>query len=266
MPADDAEQTRLAIVHQAYMPILEGQLTLASIPKSVHRILDVGTGTGDWAIAAAERFPNAEVIATDITTVFQPSSAPPNLFFELDDAQDEWNYAEPFDFIHIRGLMGAFADWGHIYSEADKYLNRGGSLEVADFGMIQLTVEPADSRLRTWNATMKSACERSGSPIDMDHLRRSMFDSTGLSVTKTKTFNVPLGTWCRDARKRVAGKMALIAALEGLEAMSLRLFTRHLNWKEEAVRELCEQVKGEVMAEGAKAWASATFVVARKVL
>ena len=48
--------------------------------------------------------------------------------------------------------------------------------------------------------------------------------------------------------------------------MSLRLFTRYLNWKEEAVRELCEQVKGEVMEEGAKAWAPVAFVVARKIM
>ena len=266
MPADDAEQSRLTIVHQAYLPIFEGHLTLASIPKTVHRILDIGTSTGDWAIAVAERFPNAEVIATDITTAFHPSSAPTNLFFELDDAQDEWNYAEPFDLIHIRGLIGAFADWRHIYSEADKHLKKGGSLEVADFGMIQLTVEPPNSHLSNWNAAMKSACEISGVPVGMEHLKRSMFESTGLSVIKTKTLNVPLGTWSPDARKRVAGKMALIAALEGLEAMSLRLFTRYLNWKEEAVRELCEQVKGEVMEEGAKAWAPVAFVVARKIM
>ena len=266
MPSDHAEQTRLAIVHQAYLPILEGQLTLASIPKTVHRILDIGTSIGDWAIAVAERFPDAEVIATDITTAFQPSSAPPNLFFELDDAQDEWSYTEPFDFIHIRGLMGAFADWHHIYSEAEKHLSEGGSLEVADFGMVQLTNEPPNSYLNIWRTAVRSASERSGVPVDMEHLKRSRFESTGLSVTKTKTLNVPLGIWSPDSRKRVAGKMALIAALEGLEAMSLRLFTRHLNWKGEAVRDLCEHIKGEIMAEGAKAWAPIAFIVARKIM
>ena len=266
MPADEAEQTRLAIAHQAYLAILDGQMTLASIPKTAERILDIGTSTGDWPVAVAERFPKAEVIATDITTAFQPSSAPPNLFLELDDAQDEWTYTDPFDFIHIRGLMGAFADWSHIYAEARKHLKTGGSLEVADFGTIHLSMEPANSYLSIWNGAMKSAAEAAGTPVDLEHLKRPLFEAAGLSVTKAKSFNVPLGAWSPDPRKKVAAKMALIAALEGLEALSLRLFTRHLSWTEDAVRDLCEEVKGEVMAEGAKAWASLTFVAARKIL
>lgn len=266
MPADDVEQTRLAVVHQAYLLILGGQLTLASVPKAAERILDLGTGTGDWAIAIAERFPEAEVTATDIATAFQPSSAPPNLFFEFDDAQDEWTYTDPFDFIHIRGLLGGFANWKHVYTEAQKHLKMGGFLEVADFGMIQLTAESAHSYLNIWNGAMKSAGEAAGTPIDLEHLNRPLFESACLSITKMKSFNVPLGTWSPDPRKKVAGKMALIAALEGLEALSLRLFTRHLHWTADAVRDLCEQVKGEVMGKGARAWAPVTFVVARKIL
>ena len=266
MPADEEEQTRLAIVHQAYLPILDQQLTLASIPRSAKRILDVGTSTGDWAIAVAEKFREAKVIATDITTAFHPSSAPPNLFFELDDAQDEWAYIEPFDFIHIRGLIGAFADWGAVYKEAGKHLKRGGSLEVADFGMIHLTAEPENSYLSIFNGAMKSATEKVGMPVNLQHLKRPMFEDAGLSVVKTKTFEVPLGTWSPDKRRRVAGKMALIAALEGLEAMSLRLLTRHTEMDEESVRDLCSKIKAEVMAEGAKGWVPATFVVARKMM
>ena len=266
MPADEAEQTRLAIVHQAYLPILDGSLTLTTIPRAVRRILDIGTSTADWAIAVAERFPKAEVVATDITSAFQPSSAPPNLFFELDDAQDEWTYAEPFDFIHIRGLMGAFRDWNHIYTEAYRHLRSGGLLEVADFGFISLTVEPPNSSLSVWNSAMRAACERSGTAVDLDHLKRPVFEAAGLSVTKTKTVTVPLGSWADDPRKRVAGKMALIAALEGFEAMSLRLLTRWGRWSAEGVRELCGRVREEVREGGAKPCVVASFTVARKML
>ena len=266
MPADDAEQTRLAVVHQAYLPILDRSLTFGAISRNAERILDVGTGNGDWAIATAERFPEAEIIATDLTTFFQPSSTPENLFYELDDAQDDWTYTDPFDFIHIRGLLGAFSDWPKVYREAAKHLKRGGSIEVADMGLIELTVKPADSQLAVFNKNLESAALKSGAPINFDHLKKSVFDDLGLSVVKTKTFNVPLGTWTPDRRKKVAGKMALIAALEGLEAMSLRLFTRHLEWNEDDVNSLCERVKGEVLNEEAKAWIPVAFVVARKIM
>ena len=266
MPADDAEQTRLAVVHQAFLPILEGQLTLAAIPRNVERILDVGTGTGDWAIAIAERFPEAEIMATDLTSAFQPSNAPENVFFELDDAQDEWTYTDPFDFVHIRGLIGAFTDWSKVYHGAAKHLKRGASLEVADMGLISLTPQPEDSQLAVFNENLQLAARKAGTPINFDHLSRASFEESGLNLVKTKTFNVPLGSALSDRRKKVAAKMGLISALEGLEAMSLRLFTRHLEWIEEDVKNLCERVKAEVLEEGARPSMQICFVVARKIL
>lgn len=266
MPADDTEQTRLAVVHQAYLPILDGNLTLAAIPRNAQYILDLGTGTGEWAMAMAERFTRAEITATDITNVFQPSQAPENVFFELDDAQDEWTYTDQFDFIHIRGLMGAFSDWSKVYMEAGKHMKRGGSLEVADIGPISLTVDRPDSQLDLFNKMVQSAAEKAGTPVDLEHHRRSAFESSGLSVIKTKTFTVPLGTWSPDPRKRVAGKMALISALEGLEATSLRLFTKHLDWSEDEVRSLCEKVKEEILDEALKPTVVVSFVVARKIM
>ena len=266
MPADDAEQTRLAVVHQAYLPILDGNLTVAVIPRNAERILDVGTGTGDWALAVADRFPEAEITATDITPAFHPSSSPPNVFFELEDAFEEWAYDDPFDFIHIRGMMGAFNDWGKVYVEAGKNLKRGGSLEVADMGLIRLTVTPPDSHVDAFNEALQTAARRASFTLDLEHLQRPAFEGSGLNVVKTKSFNVPLGVWSPDPRKKLAGKMALIAVLEGLEAMSLRLLTRHGDMDEKAVKILCEKVREEVQTEGARPWIPVHFVVARKIL
>ena len=263
MPNDSTEQTRLSISYQTYLPILDGQLTLGLIPRTSQRILDVGTGTGNWAIAVAERFPSAEVYATDITSVFHPTNGPPNIFFELDDARDEWTYAEPFDFIHIRELGGAFEDWGKIYNEVARHLKSGGTVEVADHSRIHLTQEPQNSYTSIYNGALESAAEKAGTPLNLDHLKRSAFEGAGLNVTKSKSFDIPLGSWSSDPRKRVAGKMALIAALEGLEAESLRLLTRHMGWTEEGVRDLCGKVTEEVLRPGAKAYVKLQFTVAR---
>lgn len=265
MPCDEKEQTRLAITHQCFTSILNGQLSFQNIPRNARRILDIGTGTGDWAIAVAERFPNAEITATDITC-FQPTDVPPNVFFEIDDAQEEWTYMEPFDFIHIRGLSGAFRDWTTVYQEALKHLQPNGILEVADFDFVQMTDPMPDSYLSIYNGACLSAAERYGSSIGLDHMRKTTLERTGLSFGKSRTFDVPLGTWSSDPRKKVAGKMALISMLEGLEATSLRLLTKHSGFKAEDVRDLCEKVKEELMRPGTRPFVRCQFTVVRKLL
>ena len=266
MPNDEAEQTRLAIAHQAYTLALGDQLTLGLIPRSAKRILDIGTGTGDWAIAVAERFPRAEIIATDITNAFLPPSCPSNVFFELDDAQNEWAYSKPFDFIHMRNLSGAFADWSAVYAEVSKNLRPGGSFEIIDRGFIQFKKETPNSNTSIFNGAIQSAAEKSGRPLDLNHLKKPILGSAGLSVVKTRVFEVPLGTYDPNPQKKVTGKMAMIAALEGLEAVSLRLLTKHLGWKEEDVRELCRKVQEEIRKPDARAFIAVQFVIARKLM
>lgn len=265
LPNDEAEQTRLSIIHQAYLSLLGSQLCMTRIPQDVRRILDIGSGTGEWAIAVSERCPAAEVIAIDITGC-QPTEVPPNLFFEVDDALQEWTYTEPFDFIHIRGLTGAFFDWGSLYSAVKTHLRPGGSLEVADFGPIRLTQDIPDSYLTAFNGAYLSAAEKAGITVGLEHMRKPVLENAGLSVIKSKLFEIPLGTWSPDPRKKIAGKMALISALEGLEAMSLRLLTKELGWKEHDVRNLCTKVQEELMRPDVRAVMPCQFTCARKLM
>lgn len=266
MPNDDEEQTRLAITHQAFLHILgEEELTMARVSQNVERILDIGTGTGDWAVAIGEKYPEAEIIATDIS-VCQSTDVPPNVFFEVDDAREDWTYSEPFDLIHMRGLTGAFRDWAAIYTVVGKHLRPTGHFEIADFGAIALKESIPDSYLSIYNGACQSAAEKAGTPIGLDHLRRTVFASAGLGVVKSRVFDVPLGTWSPDPRKKVAGKMTLISSLEGLEAKSLRLLTRELAMTEEDVRDLCDKVKEELMRPDVRAFVPCQFVVARKLL
>ena len=266
MPNDAPESLRLSIAHQAYLLVLSNQLTLARVPSTATRILDVGTGNGEWAMAVAEKFPDAEVVATDITTAFQPSTGPPNCEFELDDAREEWAYGEAFDFVHMRGMSGAFEDWGKLYAEVAKHLKANGQFEIVDRGPIKLKVERKDSWVSVFNGAVQSAAEKAGRPTGIDHLRKQMFEIAGLSVVKTMNFEVPLGPYEADPMRRVAGKMAMIAALEGLEAVSLRLLTRELGWEKDEVRELCEKVKAEVMDPEVRACVIVQYVVARKLV
>jgi 2-polyprenyl-3-methyl-5-hydroxy-6-metoxy-1,4-benzoquinol methylase len=69
LPTDEKEQDRMDLHHEMFLKLLDGRLHLAPI-KNPHRILDVGTGTGIWAIDMADKYSQAEVIGNDLRYLF----------------------------------------------------------------------------------------------------------------------------------------------------------------------------------------------------
>jgi ubiquinone/menaquinone biosynthesis C-methylase UbiE len=80
----------------------------------------------------ADRYPNVEIIGTDLSPC-QPEWVPPNVRFEIDDAALSWTW-EPneFDFIHIRYIFGAIKDWSALFSEAYRCCVPGGWVQSAE--------------------------------------------------------------------------------------------------------------------------------------
>ncbi|WEW56481.1 hypothetical protein PRK78_001926 [Emydomyces testavorans] len=264
MPNDEIEQTRLSILHQLYLLALDGHLTQIPLPESPSRILDLGSGPGDWAIAIGEEYPEAEIIATDIS-VFDAQSvsiAPPNVYFQIDDAEGKWTFHEPFDFIHVRGLARAIVDWPHLYQQAFDHLKPGGAIQITD-GNLSSTSSPPNSYLNIFISALHSAAEVAGYIPGFEHLRPSALAAAGFEDIRTREIEVPIGTWPTDPKKKTMGKMALIVLLEGLEAMSMRLLTKYTGWKAEDVIDLCEKVKVEIVSSQG-AFGTARVVVARK--
>ena len=56
-PNDEEEQERMDLGHHIYRLVLDGKLHLAPIGDSPNRVLDLGTGTGIWAMDFAEYVP-----------------------------------------------------------------------------------------------------------------------------------------------------------------------------------------------------------------
>jgi SAM-dependent methyltransferase len=254
MPNDEIEQTRLSIVHQIFLLLLHGELTKVPVPAGACRILDVGTGPGDWTLEMAEQYPDAEIVATDIS-VFDSGPARmgmPNVCFQLDNAEDEWTYRDPFDLVHLRGLSGAFRDWSSVYRRAFQHLKPGGYIEIADADpaadAIHVPNAPKDSYGSILIAAMRSAADVAGYPRDGDHLRPRALTAVGFEDVRTSEMTVRVGTGLQDPRERSIGKMALVGLLEGLEARSIRPLTATGNWTPDEVRDLCEKVKTELIA------------------
>ena len=70
-PTLQPELDRLDLKHHIMMLLSDGHLHLAPLanPK---KMLDIGTGTGIWAIQMGDQYPESTVIGTDLSPV-QPS-------------------------------------------------------------------------------------------------------------------------------------------------------------------------------------------------
>lgn len=133
IPNDESEQNRLDLLHHIVKLMLGGELLTAPLLSSPKRVLDVGTGTGIWAIEFADQYPESIVVGTDLSPI-QPSWVPPNLQFYVEDCEANWSFSdsEKFDYIHGRALCGAIADWPRFYSQAFNNLEPGGWMEMQD--------------------------------------------------------------------------------------------------------------------------------------
>lgn len=117
-PNDEAEQDREDMKH-ACVKMLCQQLYFAPLDdRNVQNVLDIGTGTGIWAIEMGDQLPSANVVGIDLSPI-QPDWVPSNVHFVVDDAESEWLYPEDhFDYVHSRHTVMAIKDWPRLYKQA----------------------------------------------------------------------------------------------------------------------------------------------------
>ncbi len=73
-PNDEQAQDNMDVGNHLYTLLMHGKIFKAPLTKEKppRRVLDVGTGTGIWAIDFADEFPTSEVIGVDLSPI-QPS-------------------------------------------------------------------------------------------------------------------------------------------------------------------------------------------------
>jgi len=117
-PNDDLNTRNEKIGHLLFLKRLGDRHFLAPIKSPCH-ILDIGTGTGDWAFDVADKFPNAQVLGIDLNPVEKVKEAlPPNLEYLKEDVREEWNIeGRKYDYVHLRSMFGSDIDWPRLYPE-----------------------------------------------------------------------------------------------------------------------------------------------------
>lgn len=75
------QMERNDLQHCKFTMLMDDELHLAPMPNFPQKILDLGTGSGIWAMDIADQYPSAKVIGVDKAPV-QPTMIPNNLTFE----------------------------------------------------------------------------------------------------------------------------------------------------------------------------------------
>ncbi|KEY69401.1 hypothetical protein S7711_05715 [Stachybotrys chartarum IBT 7711] len=245
MPNDDLEQLRLALQHQVFLHVLDGELTIVPLEDPTH-LLDVGTGTGEWAIRLAELFPQCEVVGTDIAAIAETSSVPMNVFFEIEDAEDWDRLPDYYDLIHFRSMEGAFQDWPFIYDNVFYSLKPGGWVEVQDFdtteGLNRFRAQlPPDSPLHNLMTDLDLAAAKAGRQRGIAHMDPRVLMESGFVDVRVTEYVVPI-----SVAEKSAGKIWLISCLDSLESNCLRLLTQYMDWEPEECKTACEAAAREM--------------------
>ncbi|KAK2028991.1 TAM domain methyltransferase [Colletotrichum zoysiae] len=248
-PNDEPEQEREDMKHAMVVHLCSGKLHSAPL-RNPQRVIDIGTGTGIWAIDMADEYPEADVVGIDLSPI-QPEFVPPNVHFLVDDAESRWLYPEnTFDYVHLRNMAPSIKKWPELFAEAYRVLKPGGWIELQEmrwvYGCDDGTMGP-DFKPVHMVAKIKEALGQLG--VDMNAAERypKHAEDAGFVNLKHEVKKVPVGTWPKDSRLKKIGNYCRAVIYDGLHAITIGPFTRGLGWSPAEVEVFLIQVRKDLM-------------------
>ncbi|KAF5388384.1 hypothetical protein D9615_000795 [Tricholomella constricta] len=189
---------RLDKLHNGIAAYLHGELSLATI-ENPKKILDVGAGSGAWAIQAAQLYPDAEVIAADLAQL-PARPLPKNVsYLPLDVLKpypSEWEQ-EIFDVIHLRLVLYHLpqAAIGDVLRRTVGFLKPNGWLLIEDVGLHsghQSSPGPAQHAVNSIFLEMQKS--RDLDPLIGEHLEEYLQDTGAFSEVNIQREQLVLTT------------------------------------------------------------------------
>ncbi|TKA79553.1 hypothetical protein B0A55_02743 [Friedmanniomyces simplex] len=262
------EKERLDAMHQAwYVVALENRLHLATLRRGRLRILDLGYGTGIWAVEMKRLYPEAEVIAIDIGNDHptadeddRPVDFGVDFRSGVDFTQDDWGLKEgSFDFVHAAMLCGSVGNWQDFISKVTRLLKpvsgQAEFLEIdwtprSDSDSPNSTPTTATTPTTTspevvplWWHSLRAASAATHKPLAYPTDIASLIQRAGCTVLNHRLIDVHTAAELVDLAADDPAthttrwfRYAMFAPVfQTVHGMSMALLTRQLGWTAEEV-------------------------------
>ncbi|KZL75311.1 methyltransferase domain-containing protein [Colletotrichum tofieldiae] len=270
MPNDEPEQEREDMKHAMCVNVMDGKLHCAPL-ESPQKIIDIGTGTGIWAIDSeflgysvlspihwltrpkvGDEFPEAEVVGIDLSPI-QPTWIPPNVRFIVDDAEAEWVWpANSVDFVHARHMCMAIKNWTQLLAQTYHSLKPGGWVELQE---LRFHLQCDDGTMagpeQYGFGRFVDLCMAGFRSFGIDPLaiekNPELLRASGFENVVEKVWKVPIGTWPRDQKLKTIGLYNRSMLVDALQAVSMAPLTRGLKWSASEVEVFLIDVRKSLM-------------------
>ena len=203
LPKDSQEINRLDFQHHILRQAMKGNY-LADIKDHPRNILDVGCGTGRWAIEMAQAFPKAQVIGLDLEEAPGALKHTRNYLFQQGNMLNGLPYGrDSFDFVHMRLMVMSIPTnkWPQIIQELLRVTRPGGWIELIETGN---SVFPDGPYTREFHESVTALGRRAGIQPDAIPELLTFAEEAGMCNVKEYHIDVPLGDW--------AGRIGRMAA------------------------------------------------------
>ena len=225
LPRDTEEINRLDFQHYMLRYAFQG-LYAAPIGQPAS-ILDVGTGTGRWALEMARLFPRARVVGLDINPPPADQRAdqgvdvrPPNYSFVAANVLEGLPFAaDSFDFTHQRLLFAAIpADrWPFVVDELARVTRPGGWVELVEMSSVA-DGGPNIEMLADW---LRRLTARRGVDVDAAEHVGDYLGAAPLKDVDIRVVNIPLGA--RGGRLGAMFAADFLSACRGFGGIAVQL-------------------------------------------
>lgn len=251
LPNNEQEMDRLELQHRIWDVMLSGRLHLAPIRQDISHAIDLGCGTGAWAIDFADSHPDCDVVGLDLSPI-QPDVVPPNLSFIVDDATKVWAFGTPFDYVHTRAIASGIRDWPSLVEQAFQNLKPGGWLEMQEFHLPFMCDDgslPPDSTLAKFTVEQFEAIEKTGVRIGRQTMQVDLpkiITDAGFIHLDTAHSKWPIGPWAKGQKEKLIGALFLRDVEGNMENLTKRIMMGLLGYTEEQVETTMEAVLRDV--------------------